>query len=95
MDRRPRARRGSVVRIGKSALIPADVAEEKLHALARTSEELDLALDTALNHGSEEHESDVDFEPKTVSDILRAVGRRHEDLPARVRRSFHSPVMEA
>jgi hypothetical protein len=62
--------RGSVVRVGKSALIPADVAEERLKALADDS--MEFAADPETHAAGDGRGT---TEPQTLSEILRAVGR--------------------
>lgn len=63
--------RGFVARVGKSALIPVDVAEGKLRSLAAAAEGLDAEDDSEL-----EEDPPDDDEPQTVDAILHALGRR-------------------
>ncbi len=64
--------RDSVVRIGKSALIPAEVAERRLCALASDRGGEDPALDSEPANARD----DEDDEPQTADEILRALGRQ-------------------
>lgn len=63
---------GSVVRVGKSALIPADVAEGTLRSLSA-----DAASGEADDGPDAANDAAVDDEKvQTADDILRALGRR-------------------
>ena len=66
--------RDAVVRIGKSALVPTDIAERRLCALAsgRGAEDLGPAIEPANDR------DDNDDETQTVDEILRALGRQRE-----------------
>jgi hypothetical protein len=62
---------GFVVRVGKSALIPVDVAEGKLRSLAVDGHAADGEDGPGLTH-----EPPDDEQPSTVDAILHALGRR-------------------
>jgi hypothetical protein len=64
--------RGSVVRVGKSALIPADVAEGTLRSLAVGG----IGGDAQDDPEPTNDRADDDDELQTADDILRALGRR-------------------
>jgi hypothetical protein len=63
--------RGFVVRVGKSALIPVDVAEDKLRSLAAGPEGVDEEHDRELMEDTPDDE-----QPQTADAILHALGRR-------------------
>jgi len=63
--------RGFVVRVGKSALIPVDVAEGKLRSLAADAGAAEVDDDTEFNGDGRDDE-----QPQTVDAILHALGRR-------------------
>jgi hypothetical protein len=62
---------GFVVRVGKSALIPVDVAEGKLRSLAVDAHAGDAEDDPGLTR-----EPPDEQQPETVDSILHALGRR-------------------
>jgi hypothetical protein len=59
---------GFVVRVGRSALVPADVAEEALRGRATRTGSEDPELTT--------HLEDADGELQTADEILRVIGRK-------------------
>jgi hypothetical protein len=58
--------RGDVVRVGRTILLPIEVAEAALHAMAGNSTEVEAELD------------DDDAQPTSVDEILASVGVRRK-----------------